>query len=165
MAFDRKLGNRGGAKDRPSKRASFTNYLDKAESKGTSTTARLGDGGIYLDKYLDQPEGVEREVWLEDYRQSLSDQLHLRLLPQVVEETRIVTSRQLDHKHFKETGEVKLITITDEVVVRMSDKTLLRKGNPFKGHDEELKRVTSVTKRVTRPDSDFVEPQETRRKQ
>lgn len=163
--FDRKLGNRGGSKDRPSKRHSFSNYLESRESKGTSTTAKQCESGILTEGfeeidtfYNDKQEEITKEEWLRVYRQSYTARNFLRLLPQQVLEVRSIKSRQLDQMHYKLTGEIKMITVIDQIVVKMSDKTLLTRGNPVSNPDGQFKRVTSVTKRTTRPDLDHVEP-------
>ena len=123
----RPIRERGGRVNRASRKL----YIEPRHDR--TATAAVGELG-----------GFNEHLEVEEDR-SLTRKLHLKLFPQTVEtETR--KTRQLDQKHYKETGEVKLVETTDQRVVWMSDKTLLDRTKRGSFQDN-FKRVTSHTKR------------------
>lgn len=105
------IRTRAGRKDRPS-RASNQDYLDRLEdrSKKISTTALVGQDGIYFDRYDD----VETE---EDHiipRKSRTEQLHINLFPSHVLETMEIKSKQLDKGLYKEKGVIEVASNPDK---------------------------------------------------
>lgn len=125
-----KFFNATGHDDRPG--AVRTSQPVKPSTGNSSSTAAVHNAAIYIEGSF---VGETAETHLVP-RKSLTDQQMLRLLPQQAEyEDRV--SRQLD----KVTG--KLVTVTDRRRVWQSDRTLLKRGNPFAG-DNIFKREGAI---------------------
>lgn len=111
---------------------------------GASDTARVAKASIYF------PNGTGEET-VKDYlipRKSLTRQQHLNIFP-VTMEVEARSTRQLDKLNGNMVG------TTDNRVVWKSDRTLLRKGNPF-SYPTDFKRETSRTKAIKHdPDTPF----------
>lgn len=64
-------------------------------------------------------------------------------------ETETMRGRQLDTKHYKRTGQIRMIEVTDERVTWRSDRNLLRRDRPLDFSEKSpFKRLTSKSKRI-----------------
>lgn len=86
-------------------------------------------------------------------RQSLTARLHLgtSVTEEIQTEPRI--SRQMDQRHYRETGEIKLVITTDEVVISRRESTLLDSSRP--ASTKTFKRRTHRSKRIKTLHNEF----------
>lgn len=98
---------------------------------GSSATAAIAHAAQYFEAPLIE-ERAETHVIP---RQSITRKQLLGVFPQQLEFAPRV-SRQLDKPHYKRTGEIRMIEVVDQRLAWKSDKTLLRRGNPFKDAEE-----------------------------
>lgn len=124
-----------------------------------SNTARIPEAGVFCDgdgfsvrEEYDPLRNKIVETYIPD--QSLTAKLFLGILPQRPVETVLIIGRQLSHDtgctHLKGACSCKaprLVITTDEQVLSMSDRTLLRRGNPFTT-PTDIHRQTSRSKRI-----------------
>lgn len=159
-----KHGKRGGRKHTPD----FVRSIE-ADSR------KLGWNGCTQDLVNAAAIAYPTEAYSETKethiipRKSRGDQLHLGIVAPVVVDSITIKGLQaevvikyhgngLPYRHF--TG--RMIPYSDEKVLKMSDKTLLNRGNPFIGPEQrrhknsKIRRQTSVTKEfVTDPETEF----------
>lgn len=124
----------------------------RAEAKkmipGISTTGRIPQDGIYFDgdgfsihEEYDPLKGKIVQTPILD--KSLTARTFMGIFPQRPTEKILIIGRQFD----RATG--KMVQTTDEQVLQMSDRTLLRRGNPF-AQAVDIHRQTSISKRIVR---------------
>lgn len=111
-----------------------------------STTGRIPQDGIYFegDGFSIREEYdplTKKIVQTPILDHSLTAMSLMGVFPQRPTEKILIIGRQYD----KTTG--KMVLTTDEQVLKMSDKTLLRRGNPF-AHATDIHRQTSISKRI-----------------
>jgi hypothetical protein len=134
------IRKRGGKLHRPSRKS----YIEPKHE--VSNTARLYDeGGIYYD--CAEGETVEEHG---TPRKSLTDQLHLKVFPQLFE-----TEERAEKQRDRKTG--KLVGVTRPRIVWKSDKTLLRGGKPEQFGGERGTKFIRTTSRskVNRTETEY----------
>lgn len=159
-------------------RAPIQNMLDTGSTSGVVANGKAGYSPAMFECFTEQdvydPEtqqivGLKIEESADSHvtpRRSITRAQHLKLFP-VTLETEPRIARQLDKGELKKTGNVKLITTTDQRLVWKSDQTLLSRSKPGStlgvrmGENEGFYRVTSRSKRRTFVEEPARTPQET----
>lgn len=148
------IRDRGGANFRPSRKA-----FHPPETHGRSVTALVVEAGAYSENSENvevAPELVGATAALNPkvpaLRQSLTKRQHLKLTDQVMEFERLKDTKRIQF----DTRTKTMIETSDPNyrVSYRSDRTLLKRGNPF-SMPADIKRQTSRTKRIVPDDKEL----------
>ncbi len=139
---------RSGLKHRKDFLQGLKSDANKLSGSSTATARAIGEA-IYFDNGVTL-ETVETHLVP---RKSLTDRQFLKIHSQDVIESvdqPFKIARKLPHgKSQVETMTGEFISGSDERVLRMSDRNLLRRNNPF-SNPTDIKRLASRSKRITR---------------
>lgn len=168
-----KRGKRGGSDTRPSRKSAFAYELQR-ETHGTSHTAAVIMPGAILMENTEVSEVIEEPSLACLARRSLTSKLHLRDKRRVATEVIDLAGRQPNRLDpnlesirvmvpdgIDQFGNVKfkpaifsvhkMTPVTNPKVLKMSETTLLTKGDPCSDiEDTNIKRETSRTHRIVK---------------
>jgi hypothetical protein len=151
---------RGKHSERAERKREFNTSAHAEANKlmpNKSETALLPNAGIFyegdtysvIEKYNPETKQIEEFPIIE---RSLTTKQFLRFQRQVPTKGITLNGRQYDKRLRR------LVVVSDPKVIAMSDRTLLKRGNPFK-MATDIKRETSISKRIELdPDTERYQP-------